>query len=133
VTFRVEHLNPSAMPSSAVFSQAVAVSGPARTIFVGGQNAVDVNGIVGHDLATQTTKALHNVELVLAEAGAQLADVVSWSIHVVDGQPLVDGFRAFQALWGDRGEPPAISVAVVAGLANPQFLVEISAVAVVPM
>jgi enamine deaminase RidA (YjgF/YER057c/UK114 family) len=133
MTFRVEHLNPSAMPSSPSFSQGVTVSGPARTIFIGGQNAVDLTGIVGHDLATQTTQALRNVELVLAEAGAQLADVVSWSIHVVDGLPLVDGFRAFQALWGDRGEPPAISVAVVAGLANPQFLVEISAVAVVPI
>jgi enamine deaminase RidA (YjgF/YER057c/UK114 family) len=130
--FSVEHLNPSAMPSNPGSSQAVTVSGPARTIFVGGQNGVDRNGIVGHDLVTQTTQALRNLELVLAEAGAQLTDVVTWTILVLDGQPLADGFRAFQAVWGDRGEPPAITVAVVAGLANPGFLVEISAVAAVP-
>jgi enamine deaminase RidA (YjgF/YER057c/UK114 family) len=34
-------------------------------------------------------------------------------------------------VWGERGNPPAISVAVVSGLANPRFLVEISAVAAV--
>jgi enamine deaminase RidA (YjgF/YER057c/UK114 family) len=132
VTFSVEHLNPSALPSNPGFSQAVTVSGSARTIFVGGQNAVDRNGVVGHDIATQTTQALHNLELVLSEAGAQLADVVSWSILVVDSQPLADAFGAFEAVWGDRGPAPAISVAVVVGLANPGFLVEISAVAVVP-
>ncbi|MCU1374618.1 MAG: Endoribonuclease [Actinomycetia bacterium] len=129
MAFRVEHLNPAALPSNPGFSQAVVVSGPARTIYVGGQNAVDLNGVVGHDLATQTTKALRNLEVVLAEAGAELTDVVSWSILVVDGQPLTDAFGAFQAVWGTRGPPPAITVAVVAGLANPGFLVEISAVA----
>jgi enamine deaminase RidA (YjgF/YER057c/UK114 family) len=34
-------------------------------------------------------------------------------------------------VWGTRGAPPAISVDVVAGLANPAFLVEITAIAVV--
>ena len=50
--------------------------------------------------------------------------------EVVDGQPLFDGFAAFQELWDASAEPPTISVLVVAGLANPQFLIEISAIAV---
>jgi len=38
----------------------------------------------------------------------------------------------FQRAWGTRPNPPAITLAYVAALANPAFLVEIDAVAVVP-
>lgn len=126
-------LGPAGLPRNPAFSQAVSVEGPARTIYVGGQNAVDADGTVAsQDPAAQTARALQNLELVLADAGARLEDVVSWSILVVAGQPLSQAFAGFQQVWGARGEPPAITVAFVAGLANPQFLVEVSAVAVVP-
>lgn len=129
---KVDHLNPPELPRNPAFSQGVSVAGPARTIYVGGQNAVAADGtVVGDDLGTQTTRALENLAAVLAEAGAGLEDVVHWSLAVVAGQPLAGGFAAFQRTWGTRPNPPAISMAYVAGLANPRFLVEISAVAVV--
>jgi enamine deaminase RidA (YjgF/YER057c/UK114 family) len=109
----------------------VSVEGPARTIYVGGQNGIDADGkVVADDVRGQTRQALRNVESVLAEAGAELTDVVHWRIAVVQGASLAEGFAGFQDLWGTRGEPPAISVDVV-GLANPAFLVEITAIAVV--
>jgi enamine deaminase RidA (YjgF/YER057c/UK114 family) len=129
----IRHHNPAGLPRNPAFSQGVSVEGPARTIYVGGQNAVEADDTVAsQDLGTQTARALRNVEAVLTDAGARLEDVVSWSILVVDDQPLGAAFAGFQQVWGARGEPPAISVAVVAGLASPQFLVEISAVAVAP-
>jgi enamine deaminase RidA (YjgF/YER057c/UK114 family) len=127
-----EHLNPATLPRNPAFSQAVVVRQPAATVYVGGQNAVTADGqIDGDDLATQTTRALANLEAALAEAGATLRDVVHWTIAVVDGQPLHEGFVAFTERWSAdaAAPPPAISVHVVAGLANPGFLVEISAVA----
>jgi enamine deaminase RidA (YjgF/YER057c/UK114 family) len=57
--------------------------------------------------------------------------VVKWTILAVEGQPVHEGFLAFQRFWGERSKPPAITVQLVAGLANPDFLVEIEAVAVV--
>jgi enamine deaminase RidA (YjgF/YER057c/UK114 family) len=39
---------------------------------------------------------------------------------------------AFQQVFGPLQNPPAISVLFVAGLANPDFLLEVEAVAVVP-
>jgi enamine deaminase RidA (YjgF/YER057c/UK114 family) len=87
--------------------------------------------IVGDDLATQATQALTNVEAALTAAGATIHDVVRWTIAVVDGQPLQEGFRAFAPRWGAAADPPAISVYVVAGLAHPRFLIEIDAIAVV--
>lgn len=89
--------------------------------------------IVGDDVGGQTARALENLEAVLADAGARLDDVVSWTITVVEGHDLASAVGAFSRIWGHRAEPPAVSVAVVSGLANPRFLVEIAAIAVVEL
>jgi enamine deaminase RidA (YjgF/YER057c/UK114 family) len=38
----------------------------------------------------------------------------------------------FQRVWGDRPHPPLITAAVIKGLAHPDFLLEMDAIAVVP-
>jgi len=38
----------------------------------------------------------------------------------------------FQRVWGDRPNPPLITVAVVSALAHPEFLAEMDVIAVVP-
>ena len=127
----VTHLNPAEMHSNPAFSQAVVVEGTARTIYVGGQNAVSADGqIVGAgDLAAQTEQVFANLRTVLASAGADLHDIIKWTMYVVEGQDLLPGLGVFQRVWGDA-PPPAISMIRVAGLANPDFLLEIEAIAV---
>jgi len=131
----IQHLNPEGLPRNPAFTHAIAVTGPHRVIYVGGQNAVDSAGtILGKgDLRTQAQQIFHNLKLVLAAGGARLEDVVKWTIYVVQGQPVRPAFEVFQQVWGNRPNPPTISVLYVAGLANPDFLAEIDAVAVVPM
>jgi enamine deaminase RidA (YjgF/YER057c/UK114 family) len=127
-----KYINPDSLVKNPAFTQAVVIEGPAKTIYIGGQNAVRADGsIAGETLAEQTQQALLNVEAALTAAGATLHDVVRWTAAVVEGQPLVEGFAAFRQAWGDAADPPTLSVHVVAGLANPKFLVEIDAVAVV--
>ena len=46
---------------------------------------------------------------------------------------IVHGYAAFQREWGDRPNPPVITAAFVTGLAHPDFLVEMDAIAVVPL
>jgi hypothetical protein len=77
-------------------------------------------------------KALENLQTVLTAAGARLEDVVKWQILIVDSGAIREGFEAFREVWGQRGSPPAITIAVVCALANPSFLVEIDAIAVIP-
>ncbi len=128
----ITHVSPDEMHQNPAFSQAVVVEGAARTIYVGGQNAVDAEGkIVGAgDLAAQTEQTLKNIETVLAASGAGRDDVVKWTILVVQGQDINAGFGAFQRVWGTSPRPPVITFAFVAGLANPEFLVEIEVMAV---
>jgi enamine deaminase RidA (YjgF/YER057c/UK114 family) len=64
-------------------------------------------------------------------AGATLHDVVRWTIAIVEGHPPAEGFAAFGEAWGNAGDAPAISVHIVSGLASPQYLVEVDAVAVI--
>lgn len=131
---RVEHLNPPALHTNPAFTQVVRVSGPVRTIYVGGQNAVDAGGNIvdAGDITAQTRQILANLEAALAAAGAGLEHIVRWTIAVVQGQTLGPAFAVFQEVWGQRPNPPTIAVLVVAGLANPAFLAEIDAIAVVP-
>jgi enamine deaminase RidA (YjgF/YER057c/UK114 family) len=127
----VRHINPEGLHRSPAFSQAVVVEQPAKTIYVGGQNGVDADGkVVGPTVGEQAAQAFRNLATILESEGASLADIVHWSIAVVDGHSFDEGVAAFQQVWNPADPPPAISVNVVAGL-NPGFLVEITAVAVV--
>ena len=131
---RVQHLSPDGLHKNPAYSQAVVVTGNVKTVYVGGQNAVDTAGtVVGKgDVRAQSEQALRNVETALAAGGAKLEHVIKWNVYLVQGQPLAPGYEAFQRVWGDRPNPPIVTMNFVAGLANPDFLVEIEAVAVVP-
>ena len=134
-TGRVEHLNPEGLNRNPAFTNVVVVSGPVRTIYVGGQDAVTADGeIVGKgDLAAQTEQVLVNLQTALAAAGASPEHVIKWNLLVVDGQSIEQGYAAFQRVWGNRPNPPLITAAFVSALANPDFLVEMDAIAVVPL
>ena len=131
---QVQHLYPDTLHKNPAFTNVIVVSGSVKTLYVGGQNAVDASGsIVGKgDFKAQTEQVLKNIQAALAAGGAQIEHVIKWNLYVVQGQPLQAGFEVFQRVCGRRPNPPAITMAFVAGLANPDFLVEMDAIAVVP-
>ncbi|CAG0930088.1 aminoacrylate peracid reductase [Thermoflexales bacterium] len=134
VSGNVQYHNPAELAKNPGFSQAVVVTNPAKTIYVGGQDAVDASGqIIGKgDITAQTEQVFKNLQVALAAGGAGLENVVKWNILIVQGQSLQAGFEVFQRVWGRRPNPPAITVMLVAGLAHPDFLVEMDAIAVIP-
>ncbi|MBI1255910.1 MAG: RidA family protein [Chloroflexi bacterium] len=130
----VEYLSPDGLNKNPAFSNVIVVSGNAKTVYVGGQDALDASGqIVGKgDLKAQVEQVLRNIEIALAAGGAKLEHVIKWNLYVVQGQSLREGYAAFQSIGVKQPHPPAISMAFVSGLANPDFLVEMDAIAVVP-
>lgn len=127
----VSLLNPTQLHTHPAFSQGVQVSKGASLLVVGGQNGVDAEGVVvSPDFGAQTEQALRNVLAVLAEGGATQSDVVKLTIYLVAGHDIEAGFVAAQNVWGPH--PTAISVLQVSGLARPDCLVEVEAVAAVP-
>lgn len=130
----IQYLNPDTLNQNPAFTNVIVVQGNVRTIYIGGQDAVDASGaIIGKgDIAAQTAQVLRNIELALAAVGADLEHIIKWTIYVVQGQEIAPGFAVFQQVWGQRSNPPAITMAFVAGLAHPDFLVEMDAIAAVP-
>jgi len=127
----IQHVNPPSMHRSQAFSQGTIVPAGARILFVGGQNGVGPDGkIVGDTLGAQTEQALRNVIGILAEVGATQADVAKLTIHLVQGGDVDAGYAASLSVWGPY--PTAITVVQVPAFANPDFLVEIDAIAALP-
>lgn len=130
----VERLNPDGMHKSPIFSQGIILPANARLLLIGGQNSVNAQGeIVGKgDVASQATQALENLQRVLAAAGAGLEDLVKVTVILHDKADLNAAFGAWMAVWGQRANPPTVTGFRVAGLSNPDFLIEIEAQAVLP-
>lgn len=130
----IEHLNPQGMYHSPIFSQGIILPAGARIVLIGGQNGVNEKGeIVGKgDVVAQTRQALANLQLVLAAAGARLEDLVKTTIIMQQDIDLNAAFGAWMEVWGQRPNPPTVTGFRVAGLANPDFLIEIEAQAVLP-
>ena len=130
----VRYINPDDLSKNPAFTNVITVTGPVKTIYVGGQDSLDASGnIVGKgDIKQQTEQVLKNLQAALRSVDAGLEHIIKWNVYVVEGQPIQSGFEAFQQIWGQRPNPPAISVVYVSALANPDFLVEMDAIAVVP-
>jgi enamine deaminase RidA (YjgF/YER057c/UK114 family) len=130
----VRYINPESLNKNPAFTNVVVVEGNVKTVHIGGQDAVNASGeIVGKgDIVAQTEQVLANLRAALAAGGAELEHIIKWNLYVVEGQPLQAGFAAFQNAWPEVPNPPAITMAFVSGLAHPDFLVEMDAVAVVP-
>lgn len=133
-TAQIQYINPDGLNKNPAFTNVIVVTGPVKTVYIGGQDAVDGSGtIVGKgNIELQTQQVLANLETAVKAAGGGIENIVKWTIYLVQGQSLREGFEAFQRFWGHRPNPPTISMMFVSGLANPDFLIEMDAVAVIP-
>jgi enamine deaminase RidA (YjgF/YER057c/UK114 family) len=130
----VQFINPDGLSRNPAFSQVVITQGKGKTIYIGGQDSVNAQReIVGTgDIAEQTEQVMKNLQTALAACGATFNNLVKLSIYIVQGQDLYRGFQASQKFLGSLTNPPAITGFFVAALANPNFLVEIDAIAFLP-
>lgn len=128
-----EHINPNGLFKSPAFSQVVTTQGSGKTIYVGGQNAVNEKAeLVGKgDLAKQTEQVLQNLEIALESCGASFVDLVKLDIYLLHGQDARKGFEVSQKFLSGIPNQPIITVLYVSGFVHPEYLVEIGATAFV--
>lgn len=123
-------INPEVLSKSNSYSHVVVVG---NTIYISGQVAADAtNAVVGKgDLRAQVTKVYENLKICLAAAGATFDDVVKMNTYVVNYKPEdVAVIREVRKNYLSKESPPASTLVGVQALVNPDFLVEIEAVAV---
>jgi enamine deaminase RidA (YjgF/YER057c/UK114 family) len=130
----IQHINPDGMYKSPVFSQGIVLPANARILLIGGQNGVNEKGeIVGKgDVAKQAEQAITNLITVLEAAGAGLEHLVKTTVLIHVDADMQAAYGPWMKAWGQRPNPPLVTSMRVAGLANPDFLIEIEAQAVLP-
>jgi len=128
----IELLQPPGWPSPSGYSNGVAARG--KAIYAAGQVGWDSGKRFPPSLPEQVEQALRNVVAVLAEAGAKPEHLVRLTWFVTNRQDYIDRQRevgaAYRRVIGRHY--PAMSLVQVAGLLEPQALVEIEATAVIP-
>jgi len=130
----VRYINPESLYRAVnAYTQVVVTEGSVRTVYVSGQNALDDHGhLIGKgDFRTQMEQVYRNLERALGSAGATLERVVKWNLFLIEGQALGTGFGEFTGSWGVH--PPAMTILFVAALAHADYLLEMDAIAVVPL
>lgn len=127
----IQRQNPAGLSVPTGYSHVVSAKG-GRTIYVSGQVAFDAQGqIVGKgDLAAQTRQVFANLEIALKAAGATFDDVVKTNYYMLDASQ-VQVVRDIRGRYFTKGLP-ASTLVEVRRLANPDWLIEIEVVAVVP-
>lgn len=131
----VELLNPEGLPKPDLYRQLSVATG-SRTVYLAGQVARTAEGepVGPGDLAAQVEQAFLNVGTAVAAVGGTFDDVAKLTIYVVDWSPdrlpaLGEGVgRAAAQLGRDLTKP--VTLLGVAGLGEPDLLVEVEAIAV---
>jgi 2-iminobutanoate/2-iminopropanoate deaminase len=127
---------PSVAPPVGRYSHVTTVPAGSALVFVSGQVGVYNDGRpVDPDATGQARQALANLRAILADLGLTPGHVAKLNSLIV-GAGNVAGFRvalgeAF-GQWYPDGALPSHTLAVVAGLAGPELLVEIEATLAVP-
>ena len=110
------------------YSHAALVEGASRRLVVSGQVGVAPDGTVAAGAEAQVDQALANLGTILAAHGMGVTNIVKMTVFLTDAA-LVGAWRARCTAWlGEHA--PASTLLVVAGLADPRFLVEVEAEAV---
>jgi 2-iminobutanoate/2-iminopropanoate deaminase len=100
-------------------------------IYVTGQTgAVDDKGNPIKGAESQTRQLLENMKKILEAAGASFDDMVKTTVFLVNVEDFAAMNKAYESYF--TKDRPARSTIIVAGLAYPEWLVEIEAVAYCP-
>lgn len=109
------------------------VQGEGRVVHLKGQVALDPDGeVVGAgDMAAQVRRVLENIRAVLAHVGGNMGDVISLTQYTTD----IEAFMGCGPIRAEYfAEPfPVTTTVEVRRLYRPELLIEITAVAEIPI
>lgn len=128
----VQRINPSTLSAPHGYTHVITVEG-GRTVYIAGQVPLDQHGqLVGAgNFAAQVRQTFENLKAALAAGGANFSDVVQMTTYVTD-MSQVDTYRKIRNEYMS-GPLPTAALVEVKGLFRKDVMLEVSAVAVVPV
>jgi enamine deaminase RidA (YjgF/YER057c/UK114 family) len=109
-----------------IYAHAVEVPVGARTLHISGQIGRGPDGFIPDSFGSQFRLAIANLNAVLIGAGMTIGDVVKLTFFLTRPADLVELGEIRREL---LAVAPAVTTLVVAGLAAPELLVEVEAIA----
>lgn len=126
---RITFSNPAGAPQpQSRYSQAALVEGEGRRLVLSGQVGIRPDGTPVAAPAEQIGQALANLGALLAAHGMGVGNIVKMTVFLTDPALLGEWRRRREAFL--QGHAPASTLLIVAGLASPDFKVEVEAEAV---
>ena len=113
------------------YAHVVTVEGAKKLVFCAGQVAADPDGKVlpPDSFEAQTKLVMKNLKNALAAGGAKLSDVTKVTIYICNPHDVPKARAILYDYFPD--DPPGSTLCILRGLANPNFLLEIEAIAAV--
>ena len=125
--------NPPGMSKPPTYSHVVEVNGPNRTIYLAGQTGVDANGKVAEGIRAQTVQVMENIKMALASVGGGFEHVVKLTSYLTNLEANGAEFREVRgSYFPNKNALPASTLLQISRLANPAYLVEVEAIAILP-
>ena len=132
-TPNVRFSNPSGMTKPTAYSHVVEVNGPHRVVYLAGQTGVDANGKVAQGFRAQAVQVMENIKTALASVGGDFGNIVKLTSYLTDIEVNADVFREVRASYfPNRAALPASTLLQISRLANPAYLLEVEAIAILP-
>jgi 2-iminobutanoate/2-iminopropanoate deaminase len=107
-------------------------AGGETILYLSGQVAYDDNGGVAHpgDFKAQARAALQAVKAQVEAGGGTMANIVKVNTYLTDIRHRADYGPIREEFFGQNKKMPASTLVAVSALAQPEFLIEIEAIAV---
>ncbi len=121
-------IQPPGWPRPSGFAHGMVASG--RLLAVAGQIGMPPGGAMAVGFAAQVQHALDNLLAVVAAAGGKPTDVIALTVFVTNRYKTDDLREIWRLRFGDHY--PTMTVVQVQGLVDPEALVEVQGLAVLP-
>ena len=131
MTFKIEPIAAKSVFDPPAYSQAVKVTGAQSIIFISGQVDYDAKGAVGHpgDIAGQARATYGALKAQVEAAGGTMASIVKINTYLVDVRHRTEVAAVREEFFGKK--TPASTLIGVTALAQPGWLIEVEAIAVI--
>ena len=128
----IRFINPETLAKPPSYTHVVEVTGPCRTVYIAGQLGTDRDGNVASGFQAQAVQVFENLKAALAAIGATFRDVVKLNSYLADIGDL-PVLREVRADYLNAAALPASTTLAVTEFARPGALLEVEAVAVLPL
>jgi len=129
---KVQISSPKLRQPSGVLSHATAIEATGRIVFISGMTARRPDDTIAGigDIAEQTRQVCENVKAAVEAAGGTLDDICRVDVFVRN----MEHFDAIHKVRAQYFKPPlpASTMVEVCKMTSPDYLIEISAIAVIP-